>query len=504
VARRLLQWLDTRRLATIILFVALFALATRVPLDTDTWWHLLAGRVTLESGRILQTDLFSHTRYGSPWVNHSWLSQVVLAWLFDHFSDAGLGFWTGAVVVASFALVYRQMEGDPLARAFIVVLAATTSAVIWSPRPQLFSFLLTAAVAYVLHLFKWRKVNRLWLLPPLFALWVNLHAGYALGFMVLLAFVAGEVLNRALARLLPSDDPVLGWREIGMVVGMALLSALLLVLNPNTTRMWTYYLDTAGIGALQDFIQEWRSPDFHLLHMQPFAWLLLATLAVFGLSGRRVDGVDLTLSCLFTYAALLAARNVGPFALLICPMLSRHVAALLARLRRAGQEQAWLRPRPRPTARARTRMGALNLVLLVVVVTLAGLQVGTSLDPATIERTRRETLPVEAVAYIRENRPPGEMFNPYDWGGYLAWKLWPDYRVFVDGRTDLYGDELLRQVLEIQLARPGFEQTLAGYDVRLVLTRSDDALAAQLACLGWDVAYTDETATVWVQDAGEQ
>ncbi|MBN1810212.1 MAG: hypothetical protein JXA14_00090, partial [Anaerolineae bacterium] len=461
--RQFILWLDTRRLVVAILFIALFAMAVRVPADTDTWWHLQAGRVTLESGSVLRTDLFSHTRYGSPWINHSWLSQVVLYWLFHNFSYAGLGLWMAAVVAIAFLFVYLQMEGDPFSRAFILILAAATSSAIWVARPQLFSFLLTAVVAYVLYLFKWRGLNRLWLLLPVFVLWANLHAGYALGFMVLAVFVVGEVFNRLLALVTPADperDPVVSWRGIGMVIGVAVLSAALLVLNPYGTRMWTYYLDTVGIGALQDFIQEWQSPDFHPLYTHPFIWLLLATLAAMGLSGRRADGTDLALVGMFTYASLLAGRNFGPFALVTAPVLSRHVAAILTRLGWSG----WLGA----VGRSSVVRGAVNLVLLLAVVGLAVVKVWTPLTPAFNEREQRKGLPVDAAAWILENRPEGEMFNSYNWGGYLIWSLYPHYRVFADGRTDLYGDEFLRQYLEVQLGRPGFEDTLAEYDVNLV------------------------------------
>jgi hypothetical protein len=490
---RLLLWFNTRRLVVVILFVALFAMAVRAPADTDTWWHLQAGRVTLESGRILRTDLFSHTRYGSPWINHSWLSQIMLYWLFDSFSYAGLGLWMAAVIVVAFLFVYLQMEGDPFSRAFIVVLAAATSSTIWVARPQLFSFLLTAVVAYVLYLFKWRGVNRLWLLLPIFVLWANLHAGYALGFMVLVAFVAGEVFNRLLALVAPGDDPVVSWRGIGVVIGVALLSAALLVLTPYGARMWTYYLDTVGIGALQDFIQEWQSPDFHPLYTHPFIWLLLATLAAMGLSGRQADGTDLALVGMFTYASLLAGRNFGPFALVIAPVLSRHVAALLTRL----GWSAWLRA----VGRSSVVRGAINLVLLLAIIGLAVIKVWMPLTGAFNEQERRKRLPVDAAAWILENRPEGEMFNPYNWGGYLIWSLYPHYRIFVDGRTDLYGDEFLRQYLGVQWGRPGFQETLAEYDVDLVLTYPDDALSLRLACAGgWREVYRDDVAVIWIRE----
>ncbi len=502
----MLLWLNTRRLATAILFVAVFAMAIRAPADPDTWWHLQAGQVTLESGHILQTDLFSHTRCGSPWVNHSWFSQVILYWLFDHFSYAGLGLWIGAVVTAAFAFVYLQMEASPFTRAFIVVLAAATSGVIWSARPQLFSFLLTAVVCYLLYLYKWRGVNRLWLLPPLFVLWVNLHAGYALGFIVLAAFIAGEVFNKLRSALQspPSNlqspisnpqPPPLGWRKIGLVIGVALLSAFLLVLNPNTTRMWTYYLETVRIGVLQDFIQEWQSPDFHPLYTQPFLWMLLALLAAVGLSGRRIDGTDLALVGGFAYAALLARRNFGPFALVAAPVLSRHVSNLESQISN-------LKFATRSTRFAiRNWQAALNWGLLALIVALAVVKVYTPLRSAFNEELQRESLPVGAIEWIQANRPQGRMFNHYNWGGYLIWRLWPEYQVFVDGRTDLYGDEILRDYIEIQAAGPRATSLLDKYDVSFVLTGTDDALSMRLHCQGgWTLVYEDEVAVVWVRE----
>lgn len=451
----------------------------------------------LETGHILQTDLFSHTRYGSPWVNHSWLSQVILYWLFNHLSYAGLGLWMGAVVTAAFGFVHRQMEGGPFTRAFILVLAAATSAVIWSARPQLLSFLLTAAVAYLLHLFKWKRVNRLWLLPLLFVLWVNLHAGYALGFMLLAAFVGGEILNQLLASVAPGDDPIVGWRGIGLVVGVALVSVLALVVNPNTTRMWTYCLETARMDVLQDFVQEWQSPDFHPLHTQPFIWLLLTTLAAVGLSRRRVDGTDLAMVGVFAYAALLAGRNFGPFALVAGPVLSRHVAAILSRWGATAPRRDL--PQAPRLGRSSTR-GVVNWALLSVIVALAAVKAYHPLRPAVNEQWLRKRLPVGAAEWIETHRPQGRMFNRYEWGGYLIWRLWPDQLVFVDGRTDLYGDAFLRRYMDVQSARPGFEKTLEAHEVDIIVTNPGSALSGRLGCgEEWEEAYQDPVAVVWLR-----
>ena len=486
--RQLLLWPDTHRILTLTLIAGVFAMGVQTPFGPDTWWHLKAGQVMVESGHILQTDLFSYTRYGTHWVNHSWLSQVILYLLFSRFGYAGLRALMGAVVAVALALVYSQMEGNPFARAPVLLLAAWTAAPVWLVRPRIFSFLFTAVVYYLLYLYKWHGVNRLWLLPPLFALWVNLHAGYALGFIVLIGFIVGEMLNN----LSPGPDPCVEWGRLGMMALYLLLSLLALVLNPNTTRMWVYPFQTAGMRFLQNHIQEWQSPNFHSLHTQPFIWMLLALVAAVGLSGRRVDGSDLVLTCGLACAALLARRNQAAFGLVVAPVLSRHLMPLLTNLERKARKVRMVRQLRVPHRPTTIALGMINWILLIL---LPALVISSAALSAPAQIWQRENLPVEAVEWIRTHRPAGKMFNHYNWGGYLIWRLWPDYRVFVDGRTYLYGDEfLLHQYMN---ASP---ETLDAWKVNLVLTRPDDPLVAHLACTdGWQETYHDEIAAIWTR-----
>ena len=226
--------------------------------------------------------------------------------------------------------------------------------------------------------------------------------------------------------------------------------------------------------------------------------MLLATLAAVGLSGRRVDGTDLAMVGGFAYAALLAGRNFGPFALVSAPLLSRHVSAILSRCRQTSGRRWFARPRRRLAASTRAILGAVNLWLLVLLCVLAAVKVWTPLSATFNEQARQESLPVDAATWIRQNRPPGQMFNPYNWGGYLIWALWPDYRVFVDGRTDLFGDEILRDYLAIQTASPSALTLLDEHQVSFVLTGRDGPLSMLLACQeDWLLAYQDDLTAVW-------
>ncbi len=487
-----LRTLTLHRLVAAIVFIAIFTMAVRVPIDSDSWWHLQSGRWIVENRAIPRTDPFSHTRFGQPWIDHGWLAQIVLYLVFKLASYAGLAFLLAASVTAAFMFVWLQTrEENRWLRAFVLIIAATTSGVIWAARPQIFSFTMTAATAYILHRYKHGDQRAIWWMPALTLLWVNTHGGFAVAFILMIAYLFGELGNHVL------HNDGMAWRDMGklaLVMGFCLL---LIPLNPNGVQMWAYPFRTVGIGVLQDFIQEWRTPDFHQLHLHPFIWMLLAALTALGLSGRRADFTDLTLIALFTYMSLLAGRNVALFALLAAPVIIRHAnLALEGWSERMGWKER-LTVRVRPQGRLFT---ALNWALLGLLCLAAVVKISQPISPTVNEEAQAESLPVEAVSFLQQEQPPGPIFNSYNWGGYLIWRL-PDYPVYVDGRTDLYDDAFLREYLSIIHAQEGWEAALDNYGINLVLIETQSMIGRLLIERpGWEQVYQDEMATVFVRE----
>jgi hypothetical protein len=487
-----------------VILILVFAMAARTPLDSDMWWHLRAGQQTWQTGRPVTVDTFSYTRYGQSWINHSWLSQVGMYLVSGALGYLGLGLLVAILAIVSMGLVYAQMEGPPLLRAFIIILTTAVAAVVWSPRPQMASLVLFGVVGYLLYLYKWRGVNRLWVLPLVFVLWSNLHGGYVLGLLLILAMIGGEVLNHILGS---GSEPVIPWSGIGRLALWGLASWLVVVINPNGLAMWAIPFRTIEVGVLQDYISEWASPDFHQFVQQPFLWLLFATFAAVGLSRRRLDGTDLLALAAFGYLALLARRNFGPFAMVAAPVLSRHLAVLLEswveRVR-----PSWLQaksrlpfldrlPQSKPLSPGVSK--TLNALIIGLLVLVAVAKVYLVTNPVLVDYFERRTYPVEAVAWIKANQPPGNLFNAYNWGGYLLWNL-PEYRVFVDGRTDLYNDQLLEEYLRIAAGSEGALTLLDAHLVNVVLVEAGSALARALeASQDWQRTFGDDLAAVFVR-----
>lgn len=470
----------------IVVLVLVFIMAARTPLDSDLWWHLRSGEQTLASGTPLIRDTFSYTRSGETWINHSWLSQVGLALIFRLGGWLALGTVMAVLVTASMMLTWPQMRGSGFWRAVVILLGCLVSAPVWTPRPQLASFFLFSLLGYLLFRFKWKGAEIGPLLPPLFVVWSNLHGGYALGAMLIGCLLVGEALNHLLGR---KGMEVVPWSRLGKLTGWSLLGGALLVVNPNGLAMLRIPFQTVGVGALQQFIQEWASPNFHVFELQPLLWLMFAILAAVGLSGQRVDGTDLLTILVFGYWAFLAQRNFGPFALVGMPVLARYGWLAFNGGRETGEDAL----RRRPKWQRRLNLGLVGLLALVgygklYLVTYPGL-VSSYISGGN---------PVAAVDYIRANQLEGRMFNEYNWGGYLTWAL-PEYPVFVDGRTDLFGDEIIGQWIEVVQGGPEWQAILQRWEVNWILLPPDRSVVRLLTENGWREVYRDTVSVIFVR-----
>ncbi len=484
--------LSTHRLFVAILFVALFAMTAREIADPDFWWHLRAGQSIIETHSVPRVDVFSGTVAGQPWVAHEWLSEVFIYALFTLGSFLALILACSAIVTLAFVFVYARSDGQPYVAAFAVLLAALASAPTWGVRPQVISLLLTSVFLFVLE--RWRADlgdhkgrPYIWILVPLMVLWVNLHSGFALGLAIIAVYLFGAIVDRVTQP--PNHPTTQPPNHPTTQLALIFITCLLVVpLNPNGATLYIYPFETLTSHAMQTYIQEWFSPDFHLTEFQPFAWLLLATLAAVGMSGKRVSLTQTLLLVVFGYAALRSSRNIPLFAIIAAPIMAEHVWRLVA----ARGWTAALEGNA-PTTR---RMAALNWALLLVIFAAGVARVGmVAANQSAVERAK---FPAAAVDFLQAQKVTGTIYNSYGWGGYVIWRLYPGARVFIDGRADVYGDAFIEQYLAAYRGEASWKPTLERYNIRTILIEPDAPLTAQLAQdAAWKQVYEDKQAVVF-------
>ncbi|MBE3119511.1 MAG: hypothetical protein IMZ50_12265 [Candidatus Atribacteria bacterium] len=478
--------LTIRQLFFILLFLGLFLMTLRPIADPDFWWHLRTGQLIVQTHAIPHTDPFSFTNSGKPWVAHEWLSELLMYGLYRLGSYGLLIFVFSLIITGTFLLAYLRspQESLPYVAGFTLLLGAIATAPTWGARPQMISLFISSLFLYLLD--RYRSEGKLqFLIPlPLITLaWVNLHAGYFLGIANMAIYIAGDLIDLLKADLQKTESPdAPTLKSILIQCAVLGVSILVTLANPNGLHILLYPFQTLTSQAMQQFIQEWFSPDFHKMEWQPLAWFILAIIGAGMLGKKPISPTKILLTLFFGYAGLRSMRHVPLFAIVTIPILSEQIGSLVrirSEVKTPSRLQKWIAP--------------ILLVCIVLVVVLRFVQVVQGQS-----KSEAETFPKAAVDWIAENQPEGNLFNSYGWGGYIIWRLYPQYPVYIDGRADVYGDKFIYAYTDVYRARPGWEQALDTQAVRLVLVEPESGLASALRqSSGWEIVYEDQISEVF-------
>ncbi len=473
------RWLDLAPVAVALATIS--AIAVREPRDPDLWWHLATGRYIVAERRVPAFDVFSHTAVGHRWVTHEWLSDLLLYGGYRLLGMSGLVLLFAALIVATYVLVYRRCQARGIAASASVMLAAAASAMTWGVRPQMFSLFFASLYLYILEDGGGRKLARLWALPLLSLLWANLHSSFVVGLVLVAAFALAEEWNWLWAW--KGSGPWLSARARRLMLVWVGCLALSLV-TPNGISAALFPFGTLSNGFIQSHIEEWFSPDFHAPWAWPLAAFWLALLGACALSPRRASARDVLLLLGAGAAGLYSARHVPFLGLVGAPLLAQQLTGPELG---AGPGVHTRRP-------VKPVLGvAVGLAALALAVTIGIRVFRVMRASATVDTTR---YPVTAVAFIEREQLDRPLYNTYHWGGYLIWR---GHKVFVDGRAELYGDEVLGEYLKAYRVAPDWEKPLLDHDVGVVLIETDSSLAVVLRASGrWRQVYRDELATVFV------
>ncbi|MFI5363292.1 MAG: hypothetical protein ACHQ49_15100 [Elusimicrobiota bacterium] len=356
----------------------------------DLFWHLSAARWMTGHWAIPKTEPFSFTLYGAPWIDFEWGTQ--LFWYGVNLIGGLWGLWAlkTVLLIAVFLPVdglLREKEASLAARAGALALWLAAMLAQADLRADLVSALFFAVL---LRRLEQGRASFLFGFG-LFALWANLHAGFVLGFgLYALAALAARLEDR-------EAPPGLGAEAAGAALGG--------LVNPYGARLYGVLFIHASDPAVRS-VMEWKAPSLHNAFQAP---LVLAIPVVLGLAwtGRRRASKFLAGAALATLCAAAFSARFGAY-----------FAA-------AGTMFAFCAfPRPRAAAVA-VGLAAMTALLVPARAQFRGLPFG---DVYVARRA------VDFIARERDAFASLRLFNQYEWGGYLGWRLGPDGRVFGDGR----------------------------------------------------------------------
>ena len=483
--------------------------------DLDFWWHLRHGQLVYETHSVQNKDLFAHTTYGlsADSLTNSWLFQLMLYTIYKFTGFTGVGIAKSVVFVLTYLLLYLTMlkRGAGRASSFLVLCLVAFIGIDFNyTRSQLMSFFMFSCVLYVLYGFR-REGKHIYLLPVLVALWANLHGGFILGVYTVLIFAFGESVKYLLksTSVAPSFQP-LPAPLIRNLVLFSLISVLASSLNPNGFNVGLFPLHFIFSGSAGEqsmvlrLIEEYQRPMLYEYHAYWFMLVLVIIFAVLMTALKRLDLTELLLVSAAAIASFKSIRFIIIFALGSGVFLAYAMTCLGGWLK--GKEA--LSAFSEKAARLQ-RVSALSLIALSVLAVTGSVLSGDVLRFDMRERR----YPSGAVSFLKANKIQGNMYNYYDWGGYLIWQLAPGYKVFYDGRD--IGEKVFLHYSQIVNAEAGghhekvplWKTLLDTYNVTFVVTRAvspSGSLIPLSAALyedsGWKLVYADGKSMIFLKD----
>ena len=485
-------------------------LAPRLLGDASVGWHIRNGELILQSHSVTRADPFSATMNGQAWYAWEWLYDLVIAGLAHWCGLNGVVLFTALVIAGTFALTLRlclRRGADLPVTVVLLALSLGASMIHLFARPHVLSWLLTVIWFQVLDGSESPVGSRhsqfLWWLPALMLLWVNLHGGFVMGFVLLGLYVASsairywqwrqqEIQRKTVRRL----------RELGSVTVASLAASLL---NPYGYRLHLHVYHYLSSRWLMNHIDEFLSPDFHGVAQQCFVLILLITVVSLAVGSKPALAQVLVL--LFAaYSGLYASRSLPISSLLIAMV----VAPLLTQAIREGRSNPQLSSKLQGFFSSwegfGTRMRSMELnfrghawpLVAVVLGVLACARQGKLGSYVWMDaHFDAKHLPLQAAEVIAQRGIREPVFSLDSWGGYLIYRLYPENRVFVDDRHDLYGEDFLKEYLKAVRVTPDWESFLIAKRVSWVLVPAGSSLGNMLELTSrWNVIYRDGTSVL--------
>ncbi|MGA7924591.1 MAG: hypothetical protein WCA20_01195, partial [Candidatus Sulfotelmatobacter sp.] len=401
---------------TFVFLTLVFILAHGKVADPDIWWHLHNADYLIHHHSLPRYDMYSFTVPGHPWMNHEWLAELpyYFAWRVLGLSgiDAVAVTVLSLIFLGVLCLSYRECgnyKAAVLASSYAVFLGSVS----FGPRTILFGYAYLVVLLLVLQRFRRKGQAPLWLIPPLFCLWVNTHGSWFIGIIIFSIIVAGGLVRLKWGMI--DSEPWTPAQRKSLLLAWGASLAVLFV-NPFGAHLVFYPLDLAFRQTLNiEHVGEWVSVNFHDARGKFVIVLLIILLVSSLLRPRRWTLSELVVALFVLYSGLTYERFLFLLGIVIAPVLAKILDFV-------------------PPYRRELDTPVIN-AFAILLMTAAIVHYWPR--QSQLQRSVDDQYPLQAISYLEAHPPSGPIVNYYLWGGYLNWKD-PDLKVFIDGRADIF------------------------------------------------------------------
>ncbi|MBI5076015.1 MAG: hypothetical protein HZB62_12720 [Nitrospirae bacterium] len=418
-----------------LIFIAFFYGYLLTPLwDYDFWWHIATGRYIATEGHLPQSDPFSYTSVMEEnknvfperevfFLKQYWFAQVIFYFIFSLFGSSGMIITRSLLLLLTVLTVSWRLRRDGVSfyinfvLTFLLFMLSLRSL---GERPVLFSMLFTALVIFLLEEFRERKGRLLFLLVPLLLVWANMHGAFVLGIIIISLYMLSEALKLGLRRSeLTQKDAI-------VFFSATLMAILVTYINPCGWDAFSMSLNPK-YDIFQKGIQEYMSPlAVYKEKIGTLDYNYAAIAALFPLvviiRNRRMDLAHFLVLLGFFVMSAKAGRFIFFYGIIASMLLGKELGPLIT---------GFIEKRLSAGTYHKIQAGFALAAIISTALFVVGL---SSSGKPRLNVARQWSVPEKAVDFIEKNKLQGNIFNDYGYGGYLAWRLYPN-KTFIDSRT---------------------------------------------------------------------
>lgn len=472
-----------------LLFASLFAiplsLATRgmAILDPDIWWHLSSAKWMVEHQSVPNSELFSDYGQSKPWIAASWLYECLVYATYTKFGLAGLPIFTFSMTVTITLILFSALRSIRLSPTEAIGLTASAlfamAPNVQTPRPWLFSILLFTVLLWILvHATRFKTDKPLYALPPMFALWANVHVQFLYGLFFLAIFIAGPALSDRTPNkpLLSGIAKSMNFKHLAILA----LCVVATILTPYHIHLHSMIFDLIAKSGSFSSISEMQAMNFRTLDN----WAVLGlTIGAFSLvTGMKRHKA--TMLIMLISGTLLSFKSLRDIWLIT--LLSTFTIAI--NIKKDNH--------PRPFTIPKSQMLGTAFIVGLFIITLLANQ---KLNNTYLKELLGNTLPLQATEAIKKRNYPGPLYNQFAWGGFLTWYL-PEYKVNIYGGANILGNNRFEESSKTWEGMRQWADNPEFQKSRLIIGKQDIALTSLLKLdPKYVLVYQDKVSAVFIR-----
>jgi hypothetical protein len=472
----------SRLLPVLLIYSSTIYFFSFITADPDLWGHLTFGKEIWTSKAIPRFDIYSYTAYGMKWINHEWISEVVMWLAFSTFGSPGLLIIKtviGLVAVSAILIISGYRKSNCFLSSIVFVTAVFIISPGFMTRPQLATLLFTPLFFLLVHLYLERKINLLWMLPLIMIIWVNSHGGFLIGAGTLPVIVILEFIDCLVKKR--------GHGHVKTLIFWLFVTESTLLLNPYGVRLLTFLYNTV---TLDRSITEWESVSLFDLSFMRLKIFSLAIITCFFINKRKNRYWEVGVIVVAMIFAFLHQRHTPILAVFAAPFLAEKLTDLL---KRAGFEK---KIQLSNYSKVIMALAFVSIISCQMYHTLnkyfrAGFNI--VVDP--------NVYPTGAINFLKANDINGNVLVPFDWGEDVIWNL-PESRVSIDGRFDtVYPEDVINAHFNALKSEDAWNYLLNKYPADIILAqRNPYANKLLRESKNWIYVYSDRISIIFFKN----